>query len=121
MIEISTSNATSQDTYHHRKRKTRLSHGNGTCISFPGSSLTSRNQLHRLFIGMLTVLWGVTLLPLYGQETHPVLDWSTYFGGSTRNDALKYVVDDDGSIWFGSLVAHDGAGVPTTSDAWQND
>ena len=61
------------------------------------------------------------MLPLYGQETHPVLDWSTYFGGSTRNNALKYVVDDDGSIWFGSLVAHDGAGVPTTSDAWQND
>src|SRR5690606_29542788 len=72
------------------------------------------------------LLWGIGApIALIGQQTQPVLDWSTYFGGSTRNggsnviEAYQYVVDDDGSIWFGHLVDSPGTGTPTTPNAWQ--
>ncbi|WP_236973023.1 hypothetical protein, partial [Membranihabitans marinus] len=58
--------------------------------------------------------------PIAAQQTQPVLDWSTYFGGSVRNDGIKYSVDDDGSIWFSNLVESPGTGMPTSPGAWQS-
>ncbi|WP_236969372.1 SprB repeat-containing protein, partial [Membranihabitans marinus] len=64
------------------------------------------------------------------QSPHPVLDWSTYFGGTTGNRGLHYVVGDDGSTYFGSVVVSGGwdgdanygdGGTVTTPDAWQTD
>uniref|UniRef100_UPI001F292E80 hypothetical protein n=1 Tax=Membranihabitans marinus TaxID=1227546 RepID=UPI001F292E80 len=70
-----------------------------------------------VFLSVLLAMVFTT--PVLAQQTQPVLDWSTYFGGSTRNDVIKYSVDDDGSIWFSNLVQNPGTGMPTSPGAWQ--